>query len=89
MNYQSVDELERFLFCNWLEPTTLEWRQGSRLVSVAVVDRVPEALSAVYAFFDPEHSHRGLGTYAVLCQIALAAELGYRRLFGAITESGV
>ncbi len=74
MNYQTADEVERFFYCDWLEPMTLEWRQGSQLVSVAVVDRVPGALSAVYSFFDPAHSWRGLGNYSVLCEIALAAE---------------
>ncbi|GAB4357673.1 MAG: arginyltransferase [Gammaproteobacteria bacterium] len=73
MEYESADELERFFYSDWMETVTLKWRLGSRLVAVAIVDRLPEALSAVYTFFDPAHSKRGLGTHAVLQEIQLAA----------------
>ncbi|MBK1672816.1 arginyltransferase [Ectothiorhodospira shaposhnikovii] len=58
--------------CTWL----VEFRDGDRLLGVAVIDRVPDALSAVYTFFDPEFHHRGLGTLAVLWQIQRAREEG-------------
>lgn len=73
MDYDSCEELERFFYCDWLDTLTLEWRLDSRLMAVAIVDEVPHALSAVYTFFDPEFSDRGLGTHAVLRQLELAA----------------
>lgn len=81
MDYDTALEVECFLYCDWLEPLTLEWRLGSRLVAVAIVDRVPEALSAVYCFFDPDMADRGLGTHAILGQIELAGRWDYRWLY--------
>lgn len=37
-----------------------------RLVAVALTDVMPDGLSMVYSFYDPELSHRGLGTYIIL-----------------------
>lgn len=54
---------------------------GIELVSVALVDRLPHALSSVYCFYAPEHRDRGLGVFAVLSQIAWARELGLPYLY--------
>ena len=71
-----------FLITPWGgETRLLELRLGSRLMAVAVTDRQPRSLSAVYTFFDPALSARAPGTYAVLRQIALARELGLEHLY--------
>ena len=52
-------------------PFTEEWCyffQG-RLVGVGYADRLPESMSAIYFFYDPEVRPRSLGTYNVLCLI--------------------
>ncbi len=58
---------------------------GERLVCVALVDVLPRALSAVYAYYDPELRSRSLGVYSILRQVELARDnelphlyLGYR-----------
>ncbi|MBF0284893.1 MAG: arginyltransferase [Magnetococcales bacterium] len=53
------------------------WLEG-RVVMVAVVDRLPSSLSAVYTFFDPSPAlaRRSLGSLAVLWQIVEAQRLG-------------
>lgn len=53
-----------------------EMRAERRLLAVALVDHVPQGLSAVYTFFDPAETHRSLGVYAVLWQIREAQRLG-------------
>jgi arginine-tRNA-protein transferase len=55
-----------------------EWRYflGPRLVGIGYVDRVPDGLSAVYFFHEPDERPRGLGTWNVLCVIDRAAALG-------------
>ncbi|HVT35509.1 MAG TPA: arginyltransferase [Nevskiaceae bacterium] len=63
-----------FLECGWGDAQFWEFRVGARLLALAVVDRVPSALSAVYTFFDPDEGARSLGTLAVLRQIEAAAE---------------
>jgi len=51
---------------------------GSDLVGVSIVDCGRTSLSAVYTYFDPEHSKLSLGTYSVLKQIQLARYSGRR-----------
>ena len=63
------------------ETRFLELRIGDRLAAVAVTDHLPESLSAVYTFFDPEIEERALGTYAILCQIEEARRLGLEYLY--------
>ncbi len=81
MDYANSLEVEGFLYCTWLERLTLQWHQGERLVAVSILDEVPHALSAVYTFFDPELTARGLGTFAILNQVALARARGHRWLY--------
>lgn len=52
-----------------------EFRLDKKLVAVAVTDRTPNGLSAVYTFYDPDYRDRSLGTYAILWQIHLAQRL--------------
>lgn len=65
-------DFERFLTGSWSPTRFLEIRDAEKLLAVAVTDVLPHALSAVYTFFDPDDATRGLGTFAVLQQIALA-----------------
>lgn len=49
---------------------------GDRLVAIGYVDALPDALSAVYCFYDPDIRERSLGTWNVLCAIEQAALSG-------------
>jgi len=44
-------------------------RADRRLMCVAVLDCLPDGLSAVYTYYDPDARTRSLGTYAVLWQL--------------------
>ena len=50
-------------------------------MGVAVTDVLPNALSAVYTFFDPGQSARSPGTFAILWQIAEAHRRGLAHLY--------
>ena len=63
------------------ETRLLEFRLEGRLIALAVTDRLPQALSAVYTCFDPAFADRAPGVYAILSQIALARLLGLRYLY--------
>ncbi|MGA7801894.1 MAG: arginyltransferase [Gammaproteobacteria bacterium] len=65
-----------FLTCSWSDTVFYEFRIQQRLLAIAVTDRLPGALSAVYTFFDPRETARGLGSYAILWQIAEARRQG-------------
>ncbi|MGI9302459.1 MAG: arginyltransferase, partial [Gammaproteobacteria bacterium] len=76
MDNPTPDTYRNFLQCDWLDTMFVEFRLAGELLSVAVADQLAGGLSAVYTFFDPDHSARGLGTYAVLWQIARARRRG-------------
>lgn len=50
---------------------TLEFRyfDDDRLIGLGIVDVGALDTSSVYFFFDPDHSHRSLGTYSVLYEL--------------------
>ncbi len=70
-----------FLTATWADTVFYEFRAGSRLLAVAVVDHLDDGLSAVYTFFDPAETSRSLGRLAILKQIELARALQLRWLY--------
>lgn len=51
------------------------------LISVAVTDDLPNALSAVYTFYHPDYRKSALGVFSILQQIAIANELKRKFLY--------
>lgn len=72
MDPEDADAFREFLACAWGATEFWEFRAGEQLLAVAVVDRIPRGLSAVYTFFDPDQRERSLGSYAILAQIEQA-----------------
>lgn len=58
-----------------------EFSLKGKPVMVAVTDRIPGALSAVYTFFDPALDKRSLGNFAILWQADRARRLGLKWLY--------
>jgi arginyl-tRNA--protein-N-Asp/Glu arginylyltransferase len=73
------EDFARFLYTPWSPTRFVEFRDGGRLVALAVTDFCASGLSAVYTFYDPDEHARGLGTFAILSQLRIAREsaLGY------------
>lgn len=69
MHPPSIEQYKSFLFCEWSNSQFIRFLEGEKVIAVAVVDQLPNGLSAVYTFYDYEQSHRSLGTYAILWQI--------------------
>jgi len=59
-----------------VDASAAQSRSDGTLLGVAVTDVLPDALSAVYTFYDPDEQARGLGVYAILWQIAEAQRRG-------------
>ena len=60
-----------------VETLEMTWRDTqNRLVGVGLVDVLPEGLSTVYFFWEPELAHAQLGTLSVLKEIELTRKLG-------------
>lgn len=47
-----------------------------KLIAVSVIDILPECVSAVYFFYDPDYSVLSLGKYSAQREIALVQTLG-------------
>ena len=65
----SKAQYESFILCQWMPISFIELWHGEKLVAVAVTDTMPNALSAIYTFFDPEYEQFSLGTIMILAQI--------------------
>ncbi len=59
----------------------LQFRKNGRLVGSSIIDFGRNWLNAVYFFFDPEESRRGLGTYNILTLIDICRERGLEYLY--------
>ena len=83
MDDHGATEFDQFLVGSWSRTRFLEFRVAStgELLAVAVTDVTADALSAVYTFYDPDHSARGLGTYSILRQLEWAAAEGRGHLY--------
>ena len=62
---------------------TEEWCYylGKKLVGVGYVDDLPQGLSAIYFFYDPEERQRSLGTWNVLSLLDASAARGLPHLY--------
>ncbi len=76
-----AEDFPGFLRASWGETLFLELRKDQRLLGVAATDVLSDALSAVYTWFDPDESARGLGVHAILQQIEEARRRGLRWLY--------
>lgn len=81
MDPDDADAFREFLACGWGSTEFWEFRAGTELVAVSVVDRIPRGLSAVYTFFDPDLPARSLGSYAILSQIERAKAEGLPHVY--------
>ncbi len=75
MDSDSPTQYRQFLLSTWSDTRCVEFRKEGRLLAVAVVDCLDDGLSAMYTFYDPDETWRGLGVLAVLWQIAEARRL--------------
>lgn len=75
MDEPDPEDFERFLLNPWGETLFVDIRLDGRIIAVAVTDATADGLSAVYTFFDPEQTRRGLGRFAIMQQIALCTTI--------------
>lgn len=81
MNDADPQKYLGFLASRQVETVFIELRVQGLLLGVAVADVLPDGLSAVYTFYDPAETKRGLGVYAVLWEIAETARRGLDYLY--------
>lgn len=75
MHSEDPQRYLRFLVGGHVDTRFCELRAGGVLLGVAVVDMLPDGLSAMYTFYEPGEKSRGLGVYTILWQIEYARQL--------------
>lgn len=75
------EDYAEFVAAAWCDSFLVEFRRDDALLGVAVVDQLEDGFSSVYTYFEPAAEKRGLGTYAVLWQIAEARRRSLRHVY--------
>ena len=70
----TINQYMDFLTSSWSNTIFLEIWFKKELLAVAVTDRQPNSLSALYTFFDPDKLQYSPGVVAILSQIELARQ---------------
>jgi len=83
MDNPTPESYMQFLTASWAKTVFYEMRHNgsNELVAVAIADIMDDALSAVYTYFDPVHSSRSPGRFAILLQIDEARKYGFNWLY--------
>ena len=55
--------------------------RDKKLIGVALVDILPNAVSAIYCYYDHDYADYSIGTYSILKQIEYAKKLGVEHLY--------
>ena len=93
MNQMTFVDYEYMVEDTPVQSVLVEYRMVSHpeqpLVAVALTDVMPDGLSMVYSFYDPDLAHRSLGTFLILDHIAQvrSARLDYVYLGYWVKES--
>jgi arginine-tRNA-protein transferase len=60
-----------------------EWSYtiDGRVIGIGYVDAMPEALSAIYFYWDPDERHRSLGTFNILALLESARQRGVPHVY--------
>jgi arginine-tRNA-protein transferase len=70
-----------FLIGVWPFAREMQYREGSRLIGVGLVDVVSDALSSIYFYHDPQWRPRAPGTFSILQELTFCRETGRRYLY--------
>jgi len=81
MDGDDREQYRAFLLASPVDSALIEFSLTGETVMVSLVDRLPDGLSAVYAFYEPDLPRRSLGVFNVLTQIELARALGLDYLY--------
>lgn len=75
------DYARSFLQGEYPSAHELQYRADGRVIGVGLIDVLPQSLSSIYFFHDPEWRPRSPGTFSMLREIDLAQRLGLPHLY--------
>ncbi|ODT47020.1 arginyltransferase [Devosia sp. 63-57] len=85
MTQMSFQDYEYMVEDTPVQSVLVEYRlrdhPDQQLIAVALTDVMPDGLSMVYSFYDPELTHRSLGTFLILDHIAQVRSANLRYVY--------
>jgi len=81
MDRDNRDQYSHFLLQTHVDSRLIEFREDGILRMASIVDMLPDGMSSVYTFYDPELARASLGTYAILWQLQQCRELALPYLY--------
>ncbi len=69
MSCDTHDQYCEFLLQSSIDSVLVTFHDKNRLQMVSIIDQLPDGLSSVYTFFDPDVSRASFGTFSILWQI--------------------
>ena len=83
MDQDNRTQYANFLLQSHVDSRLIEFRDGENgpLRMVSIIDVLPDGLSSVYTFYDPDIVGASFGTYGILWQIGQCAHLGLPYLY--------
>lgn len=81
MDGDSQDQYSQFLLQSRVDTRLVEFREQGVLRMVSVIDCLPDGLSSVYTFFDPDSARASFGCYGILWQLEACRRIGRPYLY--------
>jgi arginine-tRNA-protein transferase len=81
MDHDSREQYQHFLLHSNVTTDLFEFRRGSELKMISLVDRLEDGLSSVYTFYNADERGTSYGTFSVLWQIERCRALGLDYLY--------
>ena len=81
MDFDSCEQYQNFLLQSNVNSKIVEFDKNGQLCMISIIDRLPDGISSVYTFFDPNIKGTSLGTYSILWQIQQCSSLGLPYLY--------
>jgi arginine-tRNA-protein transferase len=69
MDRDSREQYRHFLLPSNVSSRLVEFQENGQLRMISIIDKLPDGMSSVYTFFDPDVPGASFGTYNILWQV--------------------
>lgn len=81
MDQDNCEQYRNFLLQSHVDSKLITFHDADQLRIISFIDVLPDGLSSVYTFYDPEIARASFGTYNILWQIQFCRSLGLDYLY--------
>jgi len=81
MVHNDYGQYQNFLLQSHVNSSLIAFHEMEHLRMISIVDELPDGLSSVYTFYDPDIESASFGTYNILWQIQFCRTLGLQYLY--------